>query len=1568
MPRRDLPPPPAPIAPSAVSPPSQGLAALPAHISRAKSLGDWQVGYEARKAQYARDDAAEAQAQAQQAARDPSLEVQGFHPSGLAGVLDTAGQMLGGAGHGIAQAFDQGVAGARTFGLGVANTLANAPNALPGYSEFHAPVDYNSGANGDTTQQFQDAAQQHGAAISAYPSPAAQFTGHAAEIGTNVGLAIANPVLAGAAGAGSASDAGYSTGGAAAIGGLNALPLLGKPLGGLAGRLLPQVLRSPGVENAIGQGLIGGATPTLINAETQAFESPELAAQTQANLGQDTALSGGMGLGLGALESLLTRGRGAFIAPRPHEVPPSIAAPEPIRPPDIQPDFRSSTVSADPVLTGPDGRPALPQIQRGDFVQTGARPALGPDGLPTGEPGSFVPTGERPTIGPDGLPLINRGELTQTAELPGEGFYKAEATPPTPEGFNRFDATPPTPEGFYRAEPRRDIQPQRSDPTSLGEVPITDPMTEYRRNGVDPRTPTLTGSDLSPVETPPAWELPGKFQRRGELTPENDPYGGNIDQRANADSTTTSTPITEVPPVREDPLHAFDPHQIGDLARKDTSLPETQLQLDPVAQRAEQATDTVAPVRENVRPEYRSDTTQINPPIAPAKPGLRHLSPDAQKFISEVKPGERPLLRDSIDYFKAHPDPAGDTGNLKMVLDMARAKRDRKPGARPKAEAPAEGAAPQPTTSRAEAALVQGGFQRQGEPTPAPIDANAPTERIVKPPAKAAPAQNFHRQGSFDPLAPVEALGKGIHQAVKVAAQPIAGAAKLVGTSAKYLNDRYSQRLWKAVKAMPGGQEAGEKARQALSYTKELQGKFESGAQVALKSVRSGPKARAARASLEEVRWDGDAGFARASEVLDGAIPARPAEEPFRKAMHSLTYRTGLQAERNGYQINVGDKTIGFKADPARQRAPRVLTSALRWYAAHPADADTVALADLIAKANPGLKPADVFAEMATWNERGITKRGMAEDARTIKQFPTHWRNSEGKIVQLLETNPRALVGAVAEKFPQRMAYAKVFGQGAIPKEFASLQAHSADAGKTAGQDLFRALNGMPLEDFGSAFFNRARPGSSLETAQEWASFPWESWKAGKLSAAAIVNSWETLGKARTMGGSNPLKWLKAAKDVSFFNGKEKDSIIEDLAARGAITRDALDWYINKSNYAETATRYVRNTTGAPNHLVNEFNERLSARMNQLWSEALRDGKGGGVDRVRLATLDYTPQQVNDILKGGFSERVHSDIIRRATEWAQGSTSQAAEKSRLGNSPVWRKITIADQFSQMNQNRNLTAWSEAAKEILRPKASFKDQVKSVAAAAFYSADLAGGQVAATALTMLTKAMIVGGGAVLADKVTGSNLGLYDFLWDATKMAYVGSPTQAVADSMDANGTAGEALARPFVPISTLQEASEAFWGKGKYDGMTAVEAMGKFLVSGVALTPIMSNIAAVTGLSQDDKELDASISAFRKWKAKYEPGPKVSGTDDPSGFRSAVRKAGEAMQNGTDPTEALHEALGVRDAAKVAESLRMRKFLKLLKPAQRADAEDYLGHATVSKLAQYDALLEAWAARVHPRR
>jgi len=1133
-------------------------------------------------------------------------------------------------------------------------------------------------------------------------------------------------------------------------------------------------------------------------------------------------------------------------------------------------------------------------------------------------------------------PQMNRAEGYNKFDADpqrAEGYNKFDADPQRAEGYREFVAAPREEEGYFTVKPSRrdlerpsaartaprqdlrgDVQPEARDPTVTGEDPVlVDPLAEYKAAGVDPNSETMAGWNAAdPVEVPDAYTLPrprpaGERVRmaRDDSNP-NDPYADTFRQsKLSPDDQPNPTPTYE----------------------KDPSLPETEVQLDPVVGRAQEG---------RAQEETRID----HPPAQDPSSGLTHLSPEAQKVLREASPGERDALRADVDHLRKYPDAenGNDARGLRMTLKMAQERAEAK--GKPRGFPPRESTNP------------------KAEPLARSESAEGKTQTTDEVPPTGTPGQMQSAGGDLRPLW-----------------DGVAGLAQVVGGGAKYGVDQWTKRLLQVVADMPGGALAADKAKNAVDHTRALQGKFDAVRQRFLGEMRGRtPKAKAARASFAEVEWDGDAGFARINDVLDGDAKPRPEEVAAVKAYRQAFLDTGKEAENLampdgsvGMKINVGGKMVPFTADPTRQRAARVGTNDLHWYAAHPADPESMRLAKIISDYNPGMKEADVLEGMDFWSERGVTKRGMAEESRAIEHFPTHYRNSKGELVQLLENDPQKIIDAVTRRFPQRMAFNKFFGQEAVPKDLAQLKALNGDLGEAAGKNLYRALNGMS-QDAPSLALGLARPGSRASIALRALSVPWTAWKMAKLSMAPLANIPETLGKGRSITGGSLLRLVKAGFDVSFLN-KNRTALIDDLANRGVVTREVLDWFYNPANRTETLNRYIANAAGWANQMVNEFNETLVARAADSWAGVLKKGGGGSVDRFRLIALNFRPDQIDTIMKGKADKALQDALVGRAVEWAQASTSQAAERSYAGNSRLWNFVTIADRFGQMNVNRNFDAWGKAGKALADPAAPWADRRAGVA----FAADLVVGQTLASALTLVGKAIVTGGGAVLLDKALGSPAGLQDFLLDAFVYGHLTSPMAIVtAGATEGDKHVAEILAQPFLPISTLQNMRDAFSDSGRYEGMTGMERAGAFLRSGAPITPAIGNIAAALGLAEDDKELDAAISSYYTWRRKYAPFATAKcGDSDPGAaiFRGAMREAANAMRDGADPSPAVAKALRLGEGKAVRASLLGKRLLKGMKPEQEGKMGEYLGNQTMGKLRQYDALLEAWAAVAYrPRR
>jgi len=1388
---------------------------------------------------------------------------------------------------------------------------------------------------------------------------------------------------------------------------LGAIPGVG---GGLAkGVRLPEVISRPLIGATAGGGMIAGQA---MGSQLEGMH--DLAAQER---GMAAPAAGAMGA-FELLAALASRGRGRVRpgtgplhpqAPEPapisaekantvvgeppvgyHERPPveppglneaynpdgtpvAVSSSLPVPPPPRSRFARDLPPAAEPREYAPPTEPVLPDIVRGERVTTGVKPAMGLDGLPKGRPGE--PIVGNPAVDELGIPRTTPVDPTTiyhpapkarpAPKVDEFGIpYNVPGDPPAPKERPKGRPTPGRVDVLYKPEVTHRDSVNAQDPTyALEGFYKAEPRPFTNPDAVDPNGLTRTGTDLTPVDAPTPYrpsppEAGGaRIQRaRSETTP-NDPYAATF-------KGAKTEPITPEEPL---PFGGLDPEQIGGLGRLDKSLPETEAGLDAVpGRRAEAETENIPPVKGG-----------------PGGP-LRALSPEAADFVKGLSPGERSAIRSSIEYFQKNPDPRGDKANLVWALKVHTTKVQGGDQGRPKDAAPRtegetgvlhDNTPPStdvpPSRGREPISDPQADVPpsvRSHEPISAPPKSQARTSSRVEEPVSPVdggqpprkPPVDERPGDSSDPVDVNGAPPKNLGALAKV----VQSLGALGGEVFKRTFGVWSKRLYRVVGDLPGGKALGEKARLTLDRARTLMGQFDGDRGRFLKAATRAD----ARRSLEEVRWEGSVGFARIHEVLDKKVAPRGSEASMVGAYLRAFLGTGKVAEAANFLIQKGGQMIKFTADPKRMRAARIPTNAMHWFTRHPKDPETLRLVDEIVKHNPGLTREQVLKEFEGWSTRSIEKRGMAEDARTIENFPTHYKNSLGEDIPLLETDPFKIIDAVTRRFMQRVAYVEHFGQNGIPQEFKDFISQGGKDGEGHAQNLFRALNGIPLDDMGTSW---ARPGSLGDRIIRMAQIPWSIYKGAKLQLAPLANIPETLGKARAMAGGNPIKFIKAGFSVSWFN-RNSGAILEDLQRRGTFTRDTLDWYWNKSDLPETFNRYVMNTTGAVNRLVNEFNERISARMADQWMRELKAGKGGAIDKHRLSLLDFTPEQSKALLAGTASPTLYNSVVQRAVEWAQASTSLAGERSRAGGSRWWNFVTLADRFAQMNVNRNFDAWAKAGKTLADGNTSWGARVKDTSAAVYFNTGLTISQTAAGALTLMLRAAIVGGEGALVDKAFGSPLGLQDYLLDAASYALLGGPIQAVTSAATAEGKESRVAAAfsSLLPVSTTAELMDVAAARGRYQDAYWLNRVGKFFQSSMPLTPVAANVMGVMGLADNDPELNAATREFYKWKDHYHPGGKMTGGDPETlEFRSAMREAASAIKDGRDPSPALFEAAGVRDMKALASSLRAKRLLpqptnpKNLQ--QLAEATDYLGERTMQRLREYDAMLDAWASRVY---
>ena len=998
------------------------------------------------------------------------------------------------------------------------------------------------------------------------------------------------------------------------------------------------------------------------------------------------------------------------------------------------------------------------------------------------------------------------------------------------------------------------------------------------------------------------------------------------------------------------------------------------------------APETDAPTSETPAPQ-RVLLPHDAPPAPPAPnqrilnlPGYQHLSPEARAYLASLKPGQRALLKGDVHTLKSTPT-ADDTSYLKRALTGFEGNAGKraaiskegvaflsslKPGQRAKIKWAVDELRTSPRDDDVDfltKALENGPPSKVPPRTPPPPDNSTPPPPSGGPP----PPRLFSHAGEIP----------------------------------KRTTDWFHERIWKVLEAKPGGKEVARKGREVITQAKRLAGTLTMTSLKAAKTL-TGPKGRAvARSLLEERTAPSGAVYTRLHDLAELRASPRPEEASFMRLFRDLHFKSGKVFEGVGGTIRSKTGVRPFTADRERSHAPRVFGKDLIYYAQRPGDPVTKEIVEMLQKENPDVTLKQIQNEVEGFGSIDVTKRGMAEDARVIENFPPMFRTKAGKTIHLLSTKPQEMLDAMAERMPARAAFVSRFGQEAVPKEFQEMLAKTASPDvRRAAENLFRTLNVMGLEDIGAdAVSGATGPSSSLvNKVGEGVAQTWRTIKAAKLSMSWVPAIAEGAGKPAVISGQRNM--AKALAKHVLTPGAKKQAVLDDLVVRGIVTKKLTDWFWDKYGKTESAGRVLSNVLHGPSTAMNEFTETITGEASKYWVEALQEGHGGAIDYLSLVNLDFTPAEAKSILKGKFSEYTADDIRARAVEWSLSSTSSAAEKSRWLNSKAFNTVTLGQRFASANFNRNLHTVLNAVKYVTDPSAPNTKAVEAVsrmlnlprpADAALRAVDraavgatqvgrAAAYQTAAAGATLMLKAALVGGGAVLADKATGSPLGAADFVKEALVYALFGDMVSNMARAMsgsDDGKTLGEQAISNIVPTTLFNDVIGVYTNNGRYAGLPAAERWTKFMKSQVSATPMVNAIAGVTGLWQHNAENEQAVKAFYAWKRKYDPSGKfvdAGATDEDKTYRAGIRSAQEDILHGIDPMPSLRRALGVKDGKEVAKALRARRYLSDYDVGPRTTRENreekerklqavssYLGPRTISALRAHDELLSELA-------
>jgi hypothetical protein len=175
------------------------------------------------------------------------------------------------------------------------------------------------------------------------------------------------------------------------------------------------------------------------------------------------------------------------------------------------------------------------------------------------------------------------------------------------------------------------------------------------------------------------------------------------------------------------------------------------------------------------------------------------------------------------------------------------------------------------------------------------------------------------------------------------------------------------------------------------------------------------------------------------------------------------------------------------------------------------------------------------------------------------------------------------------------------------------------------------------------------------------------------------------------------------------------------------------------------------------------------------------------------------------------------------------------------------------------------------------------------------------------------------------------------------------------------------------PVGVVGELWDMSVGNGKYDGADFMSKVGLFIRSKTPAMRLAKRAVATLGLAKNSADLDAAISAFRRWKREEKGQLKITNElkdqEDQAKFRFHMGKVVEAMKkNDLDAyMKQMGAALSIREFEEmsykeqqksISSSLRSRKLLSKLEDEDLENLRKRIGDNAFQRLIDYDDMLE----------
>ena len=599
----------------------------------------------------------------------------------------------------------------------------------------------------------------------------------------------------------------------------------------------------------------------------------------------------------------------------------------------------------------------------------------------------------------------------------------------------------------------------------------------------------------------------------------------------------------------------------------------------------------------------------------------------------------------------------------------------------------------------------------------------------------------------------------------------------------------------------------------------------------------------------------------------------------------------------------------------------------------------------------------------------------LAQDFK--RQFPkvvTHIRPAKGMGWHaIVQSNPFSYLEQAAQRTANAVAFREVYplaekegkyeSSGKLEATRAAVQAE-IDTNKYGNEfdNVMKALQGHPLDSITQWWM---APDSVTGAAYRALGEVTAPMRALMLSASAAVNVVETLmGGAHIFNGYGP----------AFKAMLRSKTLFAQLKRSGMLNASIKDFSFDPSAPIRSLSRMMSNilSRGFMSEFLNEFQEFTGASSARIVADEIRAGTMSATDKQNVIStmraMGIDTKSAKEAVEGRSPKTVQVFETKAAAFLSSGNTA-TAERSRLGASRFFNSLFWFHSYPMMKLNQLRSLYNN-----LNESVRTGDKPQQWADAKKISRYIFGTGLQGAGTLILMR--------LLTERMAG--LETLDKEAEDDPLAFVmnsfiqgmGGPLALAARLFERVGGV-QSLASEVVgsmaPVGVVGELWDMAAGNGKYDGADFMSKVGLFIRSKTPAMRLAKSAVATLGLAKNSADLDAAISAFRRWKREEKGQLKITNElkdqEDQAKFRFHMGKVVEAMKkNDLDAyMKQMGAALSIREFEEmsykeqqksISSSLRSRKLLSKLEDEDLENLRKRIGDNAFQRLIDYDDMLE----------